>query len=66
MKLYQRYLTKEVLKFFFLFLFTSYLLFSIFDYSMHLQAIVKSKNLLVSDLLIYYGMLFSRQGCRGQ
>ncbi|MBI3211987.1 MAG: LptF/LptG family permease [Simkania negevensis] len=53
-KLWQRYLLKEILKVFFLFLFLFYLLHSLIDYSMHMQEIVKEQEIFWLDFVFYY------------
>lgn len=60
-KLWQRYLLKEILKSFFLFLFCFFFLYVLVDYSMHMQEILKNKKIFWGDLSIYYGMLFSKR-----
>jgi|GEM_PF-341733 lipopolysaccharide export system permease protein len=60
-KLWQRYFLFEILKTFFLFLGCFFFLYALADYSMHMQEIFKNKKIGVGDLLIYYGMLFSKR-----
>jgi lipopolysaccharide export system permease protein len=57
--IWRRYLFREILKIFSLFLFSLYFLYIVMDYSTHMQEIVKSKEIPYSQLLLYYGMLFS-------
>ncbi len=59
--LWERYLIKETLKTFFLFLFSFYFLYLLIDYSMHLQQIMKSEKLKIKELMLYYFMLFSKR-----
>jgi len=60
-KIWQRYLLKETLKVFFLFLLCFFLLYALIDYSMHMQEILKNKKISWGNLSIYYGMLFSKR-----
>ena len=59
--LWQRYILKEVLKVFLLFLFCFFFLYILVDYSMHMQEILKNKKIDWGNLLLYYGMLFSKR-----
>lgn len=59
--IWQRYILKQTLKVFFLFLFCFFFLYALVDYSMHLQEILKNKKMLWGDLFFYYGMLFSKR-----
>ena len=59
--LWERYLFKEILKIFFLFLFSFYFLYLLIDYSMHLQQIMKSEKLTIKELMLYYFMLLSKR-----
>ena len=59
--LWQRYFLKEILKVFSLFLFSFFFLYSLIDYSMHLQEILKNETLSLKGLFLYYGMLFSKR-----
>jgi lipopolysaccharide export system permease protein len=60
-KIWQRYFLAEILKTFFLFLGCFFFLYALADYSMHMQEILKNKKIATTDLLIYYGMLFSKR-----
>lgn len=60
-KIWQRYFLFEILKTFFLFLGCFFLLYALADYSMHMQEIFKNKKIATIDLLVYYGMLFSKR-----
>jgi lipopolysaccharide export system permease protein len=59
--LWQRYFLREILKVFFLFLLCFFFLYALIDYSMHMQEILKNKRISLTDLLYYYGMLFSKR-----
>lgn len=59
--IWKRYLIKEILKVFFLFLFSFYFLYAMIDYSMHLQQIMKSTKIGMGDLSLYYTMLLSKR-----
>jgi len=60
-ELWERYLLKEILKVFVLFLLSFYFLYAMIDYSMHLQEIMKSQKIAYNDLGLYYSMLFSKR-----
>ena len=59
--IWQRYVLKEILKVFFLFLGAFFFLYAVIDYSMHMQEILKNKKISWGDLSLYYGMLFSKR-----
>lgn len=59
--IWQRYILKEILKVFFLFLCSFFFLYALIDYSMHMQEILKNKKISLGDLSVYYGMLFSKR-----
>ncbi|MBF5059516.1 LptF/LptG family permease [Candidatus Neptunochlamydia vexilliferae] len=59
--IWQRYFLREILKVFFLFLFSFFALYVLVDYSMHMQEILKSDTIKWKGLGVYYGMLFSRR-----
>lgn len=59
--IWERYLLKEMVKVFLLFLFSFYFLYTLIDYSMHLQEIMKSTRIAFGDLALYYAMLFSKR-----
>lgn len=58
---WERYLLKEILKVFLLFLLSFYFLYTVIDYSMHVQEIIKSQKISLRDLGLYYSMLFSKR-----
>lgn len=58
---WERYILKEVLKVFTLFLLSFYFLYTVIDYSMHVQEIIKSQKISLSNLCLYYSMLFSKR-----
>lgn len=59
--IWQRYILKEVLKIFFLFLFSFFFLYALIEYSMHVQEIIKNNKISWISLSLYYGMLFSKR-----
>ncbi|MCB1110924.1 MAG: LptF/LptG family permease, partial [Chlamydiia bacterium] len=59
--IWQRYILKEILKVFFLFLLCFFFLYALIDYSMHMQEILKNKKISWGDLSMYYSMLFSKR-----
>jgi len=59
--IWQRYFLREILKVFSLFLLCFFLLYSLADYSMHMQEILKNKGISFADFIYYYGMLFSKR-----
>lgn len=60
-KIWQRYFLKETLKVFFLFLGCFFFLYTLADYSMHMQDILKSTKISWKNLTVYYAMLFSKR-----
>ncbi|MCB1081544.1 MAG: LptF/LptG family permease [Chlamydiia bacterium] len=60
-KIWQRYFLSEILKTFFLFLFSFFFLYVLADYSMHMQEILKNKKMGPFDLVFYYSMVFSKR-----
>jgi lipopolysaccharide export system permease protein len=54
MKLWQRYVLREQTKVFLFFLFLSFTLYAILDYSAHMDDFFKERHLQVMDLLTYY------------
>lgn len=61
LKIWERYILKELLKFFALFLFGFYFLYIIIDYSAHMQEFVTNKNLSIFRVLQYYIMHFFKR-----
>lgn len=59
-KLWERYLLKEALKIFTLFLTSFFLLYLLIDCSMHLQKLLK-EGLPIGPLLLYYALLLSKR-----
>lgn len=53
-KIWQRYFFKECIKVFGLFLFVFYLLYSLMDYSTHMQDFIVDKQIQISDIFLYY------------
>ncbi len=53
-KLWQRYFLKEILKVFFFFLFSFFFLYSLIEYSMHMDDFFKNHHLQVQEVILYY------------
>jgi lipopolysaccharide export system permease protein len=60
-KIWQRYLFKELIKVFILFLAGFFLLYAIIDYSTHMQDFIKDKRIQLSDVLLYYSYQFVKR-----
>lgn len=60
-KIWQRYLLAQFFKVFFLFLAGFFLLYSVLDYSTHMQDFIKDKRIQVTDLFLYYGYQFIKR-----
>lgn len=60
-QIWERYLLKEMIKIFGLFLFGFFFLYAAIDYSMHMQDFLKDKKLQILDLCIYYGFQFIKR-----
>src|SRR5579862_8822250 len=59
--IWERYLFREILKVFFLFLGCFFFLYSILDYSLHMQDFLVDKKIHFSHLLIYYSYQFIKR-----
>jgi lipopolysaccharide export system permease protein len=59
--IWERYLFREILKVFFLFLGCFFFLYSILDYSLHMQDFLVDKHIHLSHLLIYYFYQFIKR-----
>lgn len=53
-KLWERYFFKEILKVFFFFLFSFFFLYSLIEYSMHMDDFFKNHHLQVQEVILYY------------
>ncbi len=53
-KLWQRYFYREILKVFFFFLFGFFFLYSLIEYSMHMDDFFKNHHLQVAEVILYY------------
>lgn len=53
-KLWQRYFYREILKVFFFFLFSFFFLYSLIEYSMHMDDFFKNHSLQVHEVILYY------------
>jgi lipopolysaccharide export system permease protein len=53
-KLWQRYFFREILKVFFFFLFGFFFLYSLIEYSMHMDDFFKNHHLQVREVVLYY------------
>jgi lipopolysaccharide export system permease protein len=59
--IWERYFFKEIIKVFFLFLFVFYFLYSVMDYSTHMQDFIVDKQIQISDILLYYANQFLKR-----
>lgn len=59
--IWERYLFRELLKIFFLFLGCFFFLYSILDYSLHMQDFLVGKQIHLSHLFIYYSYQFIKR-----
>jgi lipopolysaccharide export system permease protein len=59
--IWERYLFREILKIFFLFLGCFFFLYSILDYSLHMQDFFEDKRIHLSHLAIYYFYQFIKR-----
>src|SRR5690348_8415177 len=59
--IWQRYLFREILKVFFLFLGCFFFLYSILDYSLHMQDFLVDKQIHLGHLFIYYFYQFIKR-----
>ncbi len=53
-KLWERYFFREILKVFFFFLFSFFFLYSLIEYSMHMDDFFKNHHLQVQEVILYY------------
>lgn len=61
MKIWEKYLLRETLKVFFLFLGCFYFLYALIDYSTHMQDFMDDKRIQISHLLTYYCFQFIKR-----
>ncbi len=54
MKLWERYFFREILKVFFFFLFGFFFLYSLIEYSMHMDDFFKNQHLQAREVVLYY------------
>src|SRR3990167_3035982 len=59
-KIWERFVLKEIFKIFLIILCSFYFLFIIMDSSTHMEEIIKNKNVPYSSLFFYYILLFSK------
>lgn len=59
--LWERYLLSEILKVFFLFLSCFFFLYSLIDYSLHMQDFIVDKTIQLSHIAIYYAFQFVKR-----
>lgn len=52
--IWERTLLKDILKVFLLFLFSFYFLYTLIDYSLHMQDFIRDQKTQIADLLLYY------------
>src|SRR5215468_3334694 len=61
MKIWQRYLIREILKVFFLFLGCFFFLYALIDYSMHMQDFFADKRIQIIHITVYYFFHFVKR-----
>jgi lipopolysaccharide export system permease protein len=61
MKIWERYLLREILKVFFLFLSCFFFLYALIDYSMHMQDFFADKSVQISHIAVYYFFHFVKR-----
>jgi len=59
--IWERYFFREIIKVFILFLFVFYFLYSIMDYSTHMQDFIVDKQIQISDIFLYYANQFIKR-----
>lgn len=59
--IWERYLLREILKVFFLFLGCFFFLYALIDYSMHMQDFIADKRIQIPHLLVYYFFHFIKR-----
>lgn len=59
--IWERYIFRETLKVFFLFLGCFYFLYALIDYSTHMQDFFVDKQIQITDMLDYYGFMFIKR-----
>ncbi len=59
--IWERYLLREILKVFFLFLSCFFFLYALIDYSMHMQDFIIDKRIQISHIIIYYFFHFIKR-----
>ncbi|MES2345846.1 MAG: LptF/LptG family permease [Chlamydiota bacterium] len=59
--IWKRYLMREILKVFVLFLSTFFFLYALLDYSTHMQDFVKDNKIQILDIIYYYGFQFIKR-----
>jgi lipopolysaccharide export system permease protein len=53
-KIWEKYFFREILKVFFFFLFSFFFLYSLIEYSMHMDDFIKNNHLQVGEVILYY------------
>jgi len=59
--IWERYIFRELLKVFFLFLFVFFFLYSLMDYSTHAKDFITDKRIQIFDILLYYSLQFIKR-----
>lgn len=59
--IWERYLLREILKVFFLFLGCFFFLYALIDYSMHMQDFIVDKRIQISHMIVYYFFHFVKR-----
>jgi len=59
--IWERYFLKEILKIFFFFLFCFFFLYSVMDYSLHMNDFISDKGIKFFDVLCYYTFQFIKR-----
>ena len=60
-RIWERYIFRETLKVFFLFLGCFYFLYAMIDYSTHMQDFIVDKRIQVSHIIGYYSFMFIKR-----
>ncbi|MCK4935100.1 MAG: LptF/LptG family permease, partial [Simkaniaceae bacterium] len=60
-KIWQRYLFLSLLKVFFLILLGFFLLYTLMDYSLHMQEFTNASSASFNKIIVYYGLQFIKR-----
>lgn len=61
LKIWHRYFLKEIIKVFFGCLFSFFIVYTVIDYSIHMQDFLKDQNLSIPSVLLYYLFIFCKR-----